>query len=188
VTLDVQPATADRWNDVLTVMGDRGDPSRCLCQYFRLRGKQWSETSTEAKRDALHAQVRSRLAPGVLGYDTGTPVGWCAVAPKSSYPRVMASKNWQTDSDAEAIWAVTCFVVPVGHRRQGVAVELLAGAVAFASAQGATAVEGCAVDLSEAGKISSADLYRGPLSTFVAGGFKVVRRNSPAFVLVRKEL
>lgn len=100
----------------------------------------------------------------------------------------MASRNWRHDLDDTGSWAVTCFVVPVGHRKRGVTGDLLAGAVALAAARGATAVEGCAVDLSEAGRVASADLYRGPLSAFLAAGFAIVRRNSPAFVLVRKEL
>ncbi|HEU4945848.1 MAG TPA: GNAT family N-acetyltransferase [Kribbella sp.] len=188
MTLEVRPATPERWDDVVAVMGTRGDPSRCWCQYFRLRGSQWSKADTAAKRAALQAQVVTGPPPGVLGYDGGTPSGWCAVAPKSSYARVAASRNWRHDADDEGTWAITCFVVPPGRRRQGIAGELLGGAVEFAGAHGATAVEGCAVDLEEAARVSSADLYRGPLSTFLAAGFDVVRRNSPAFVLVRRRL
>ncbi|MEU4391223.1 GNAT family N-acetyltransferase [Kribbella sp. NPDC023855] len=186
--LEVTPATPDRWPDVLTVMGDRGDPSRCFCQYFRLRGKQWSDSSPASHRDALHAQVASDLSPGVIATDTdsGTPVGWCAVAPRSAYPRVEASPNWRGgDPDA---WAVTCFVVPVGHRRQGMAGELLAGAIEFARAQGAAVLEACAVDTAQAGKVPSADLYRGPLSVYLDAGFKELSRTSPRWVLVSKSL
>lgn len=184
--LEVAPATPDRWADVAAVMGDRGDPSRCFCQYFRLRGKQWSDSSPATHREALRSQVCSDLPPGVLATDAGTPVGWCAVAPRSAYPRVVASPNWRGgDPDS---WAVTCFVVPVGHRRQGVAAQLLEGAVDFARAQGAAVLEACAVDLTQAGKVSSADLYRGPLSVYLDAGFKEFSRTSPKWVLVRRTL
>ena len=106
------------------------------------------------------------------------------MAPRSTYPRVVASPNWH-GGDAEA-WVITCFVVPVGHRRQGVAGELLLGAIDFARSRGAAAVEGCAVDLDAAGKVASADLYRGPLSVFLAAGFEELSRTSPTWVLVRK--
>ena len=184
--LEVRPATPDRWDDVVAVMGERGDPARCQCQYFRLRGRQWNQATPATNHDALRDQVCSGdLPPGVLATDdTGTPVGWCAVAPRSAYPRVVASPNWR-GGDAEA-WVVTCFVVPVGHRRQGIAGELLLGAVDFARSQGAAAVEGCAVDLDAAGKVASADLYRGPLSVFLAAGFEELSRTSPTWVLVRK--
>lgn len=185
MTLDVRPAGPERWDDVVAVMGERGDPSRCFCQYFRLRGKKWSDASPAAHRSALESQVCAGVAPGVLATDeTGTPVGWCAVAPRSAYPRVVASPNWRGgDPDA---WAITCFVVPVGRRRQGVAGELLIGAIDFARKQGAKHVEGCAVDTAATGRTSSADLYRGPLSVFLAAGFKEVSRTAPQWVLVRR--
>src|SRR5262245_11480991 len=40
--VEVRAAGPDTWPDVATVMGERGDPSRCQCQYFRLRGGAWS--------------------------------------------------------------------------------------------------------------------------------------------------
>ena len=184
--IDVVPATADRWPDVQTVMGVRGDPSRCWCQYFRLRGKAWSAATPDTNRDALCEQVSGdRIPPGVIGYDDGEPAGWCATAPRASYPRVQASPHWRSDGDA---WVVTCFVVRTGYRRRGLAGPLLEGAVELAAKHGATAVEGCAVDLADAGRISSADLYRGPLSVFLDHGFTVVRRNAPAWVQVRRDL
>lgn len=190
VSLKVRPAGADRWDDVAAVLGRRGDPSRCWCQYFRLRGKQWSESDPDSHRAALRSQVvDAEIPPGVLAEDEdGTPVGWCALAPRASYPRVVASPNWRHDGHDPGAWAVTCFVVPVGHRRQGVAGELLLGAVEFARSQGARTLEGCAVDLAEAGRVSSADLYRGPLSVFLAAGFEEISRTSPSWVLVRRSL
>ncbi|TDD27567.1 hypothetical protein E1218_09905 [Kribbella turkmenica] len=98
---------------------------------------------------------------------------------------MVASTNWRTDRpDA---WVISCFVVPVGHRRQGLAGELALGAVEFARSQGAAVVEGCAVDTALADRTSSADLYRGPLSVFLDAGFTEVSRTSDRWVLVRRE-
>jgi predicted GNAT family acetyltransferase len=83
---------------------------------------------------------------------------------------------------------ITCFVVPVGHRRQGLAGELALGALDFARAQGAKVVEGCAVDTSAVDRTAAADLYRGPLSVFLDAGFTEVSRTSDRWVLFRKEL
>ncbi|MER7248260.1 GNAT family N-acetyltransferase [Kribbella sp. NPDC000426] len=181
----LRPAAPDSWPDVAAVMGERGDPSRCFCQYFRLRGKAWSDNPPAANRALLETQVvDGERPPGVLAYDGGTPVGWCAVAPRTAYPRVVASPNWRTDHpDA---WVITCFVVPVGHRRQGVAAELVYGAVELAGSYGATVVEACAVDTGVAGRVPSADLYRGPLSVYLSAGFTEVSRTSPQWVLVRR--
>jgi ribosomal protein S18 acetylase RimI-like enzyme len=182
--VNLRPAGPDRWPDVETVMGERGDPSRCFCQYFRLRGKAWSGSRPEDNREGLRDQVRGGdVPPGVLAYDGNTPVGWCAVGPRASYPRVVASPNWRTDQpDA---WVITCFVVPVGHRRQGIAGELVQGAVELARSHGATAVEACAVDTAAEGRVPAADLYRGPLSVYLAAGFTEVSRTNPRWVLVR---
>ncbi|MFG1817995.1 GNAT family N-acetyltransferase [Kribbella sp. NPDC049174] len=185
--VDVRAAGPDAWQDVAAVMGERGDPARCFCQYFRLRGRQWDTATRESNRRDLREQVcTADVPPGVLAYDGTTPVGWCAVAPRTAYPRVEVSPNWRTDHpDA---WVITCFVVPVGHRRQGLAGELALGAVEFARSQGAAVIEGCAVDTSTAGRASSADLYRGPLSAFLTAGFTEVSRTSDRWVLVRKHL
>ena len=185
--VDVRPAGPDTWADVDAVMGERGDASRCQCQYFRLRGQAWSSASPSSNRLALENQVRhNERPPGVLAYDGDEAVGWCAVAPRTSYPRVVASPNWRTDRpDA---WVITCFVVPVGHRRQGVAGELAVAAVDFARSYGASVIEACAVDTATATRIPSANLYRGPLSTYLSTGFTEVSRTSPQWVLVRRHL
>ncbi|MEU8227471.1 GNAT family N-acetyltransferase [Kribbella sp. NPDC048915] len=181
----VRPAGSGAWADVRAVMGERGDPSRCFCQYFRLRGKAWSEASPDQHREALRHQVcDGERPPGVVAYDGNVPVGWCAVGPRTSYPRVVASPYWRTDHpDA---WVITCFVVPVGQRRKGIAGELSAGALELARSYGARTVEACAVDTAAAGRVPSADLYRGPLSVYLAAGFTEVSRTSPQWVLVSR--
>jgi len=185
--VDVRAAGPDTWPDVAAVMGERGDPARCFCQYFRLRGQQWAAGTRETNRRDLRTQVcKDDVPPGVLAYDGETPIGWCAVAPRTSYPRVVASPNWRTDHPHA--WVITCFVVPGGHRRQGIAGELAVGAVDFAQSYGARIVEGCAVDTDQSEKVSSADLYRGPLSVFIDAGFTEVSRTNPRWVLVRKRL
>ncbi|MFI7062168.1 GNAT family N-acetyltransferase [Kribbella sp. NPDC050124] len=185
--VDVRAAGPDSWQDVAGVMGERGDPARCFCQYFRLRGKQWNSATQTSNRSDLREQVcHSDIPPGVLAYDDGAPVGWCAVAPRTAYPRVIASPNWRTDQpDA---WVITCFVVPVGHRRQGIAGDLALGAAAFAQSYGASHVEACAVDVDKVDRTSSADLYRGPLTVFLSAGFTEINRTSERWVLVRKNL
>lgn len=186
MAIEVVPATPERWDDVAAVMGTKGDPSRCFCQYFRLRGQAWSSASSASNRSALRQQVTGgNLPPGVIAYADDSPAGWCAIAPRAGYPRVVASPHWRTSS-ADGLWSVTCFVVPTGHRRSGITVDLLNAAVGLAAANGATAVEGCAVDTSE--RLRSADLYRGPLPTFLAAGFTEIARNGPAWIQVRKEL
>lgn len=186
--VSVHAATADRWADVAAVLGGRGDPARCWCQYFRLRGKQWTDAPAESLRAALHAQViADPVPPGVLAYQDDMPVGWCAVAPRRSYQRLASSRVAGAVADEDGLWAVTCFVVRVGHRRRGVAGGLLAGAVSLAARSGASGVEGYPVDTAVK-KSSSAELYHGTLSLFLGAGFAEVARPLPHRSVVRRAL
>ena len=93
------------------------------------------------------------------------------------------------DIDDAGVWAVTCFVVKVGHRRRGVGAELLGAAVAHARAAGAHTLEGHPVDVAaRERKSSSAELYHGTLSTFLAAGFEEVGRTGPTRPVVRLAL
>jgi GNAT superfamily N-acetyltransferase len=189
------PATPDRWEDVVSVMGLRGDPSWCWCQHFRFRGKEWAETTTAGNRDQLRRQVAAGPpAPGVVAYREGEPVGWCAVGPKQAYSRLMASRisspriGSAAAADTAGTWAVSCFVVLRQQRRSGVSAELLGAAVEYAAANGAKTVEGYPVDPSAKKSVSGAELFHGALSVFLAAGFTEVHRPIPARVLVRKQL
>jgi hypothetical protein len=86
--ISVVDATPDRWPSVEQVMGTRGDPSRCWCQFFRLPGAGWSRATAPAMREALHEQVVGRTPPGVLAFSGDEAVGWCAAGPRWSYPRL----------------------------------------------------------------------------------------------------
>ncbi|MEL4318726.1 GNAT family N-acetyltransferase [Leifsonia sp. YIM 134122] len=114
------------------------------------------------------------------------PVGWCAVEPRTAYDRLRTAevvKGSAEDEDDDSVWAITCFVVRVGHRRQGIGGELLQGAIEQAARLGARVIEGYPVDTAER-KTSSAELYHGTLSQFVAAGFEVTSRPSPSRAVV----
>ena len=182
----IADGTAERWDDVVAVMGTRGDPSRCWCQWFRLSRSGLDPATRPQRREALNAQTRNSPPPGVLAYDDkDVPSGWCAVAPRTDYPRLLTSKIAAATDDEPGLWSVTCFVVRVGARRKGLAGVLLEGAVDLARRHGAGAVEGYPVDLSVRAA-SSAELFHGALSLFTRIGFREVgERVSPARPVVR---
>jgi GNAT superfamily N-acetyltransferase len=173
------------------VFGSRGDPARCWCQWF-FTGVEVSRTAADANRRALRTQVAQGPPPGVVARLDGEPVGWAAVASRPGYPRLARSQVLRGTPPGEfadaSVWSVTCFVVRVGFRRAGVAGALLDGAVRFAGQSGARVVEAYPVDVSAKVSVSSAELYHGPLSTFLAAGFREVARPSPARPVVRLDL
>ena len=75
-SLRIAPATVERWSDLVTVFGTRGDPSWCWCQYFLTTGNRYRD-SAERNRADLETQVReAKVPPGLLAYRHGEPIGW----------------------------------------------------------------------------------------------------------------
>lgn len=190
----VLPVTEVPWDDVRTVFGTRGDPSTCWCQYFKVSPEVWKAGDVPAFERALCEQAAEPApGPGMLAYVGDEPVGWIAIEPRTSYSRILASqivKASREPLDAADVWAVTCFVVRVGYRRRGIGAALLDGAVAHAKANGARVIEAYPVDPTVGGgrKVSAADLYHGPLSSFEAAGFETVARTSETRALVQLTL
>lgn len=184
----VRPVDDGVWGDLETVFGTRGDPSGCWCQWFKVPGRQRDELSVDDRRDRLHEQVRGG-SPGVLAWVDGEPAGWAAVEPYSAYPNLARSPiTKRVEGDPPDPWAVTCFVVRLDFRRQGVARSLLGGAVEHARTQGADVVEGYPVDTEVRPSLSNAERYHGTVSLFRDGGFEVVRRPSATRAVMRLSL
>jgi GNAT superfamily N-acetyltransferase len=177
-------ASAERWDDLAELMGERGEPARCWCQYYRSDAP-YQHASRDRNRELMREQVTTATVPhGVLAYDADRAVGWCAVAPRADYPRLVTMRAAQATHDEEGLWAITCFVVRVGYRRRGIAAQLLAGAVAFAVRNGARVIEAYPIDPSIR-PTGSAGLYQGPLSMYQQAGFTEVARPSANRAIVR---
>ena len=172
--LRVQPASADRWDDLAKLAGERGFYSGCWCMWWRVTSKEWNEQH-EFLGDEFKALVCADQVPGLLAYDGDEPVGWVAVAPRSEYPRLDRSTKLKPVDD-QPVWSITCFYIHRDHRRQGVAQELLAAAVEHARSQGAETVEGYPIDPAAVKEISSASIFTGTLPMFRAAGFEEVAR------------
>jgi GNAT superfamily N-acetyltransferase len=193
--VQVRPATPERWDDLVTVFGRRGnDPSWCWCQLFLSSGpdKLTSSRPTADNRKALQQEVTHALQPpGLIAYVEDHPVGWSRVGPRSAFPRVQGNRALaRLLPDDPGAWWVTCFAVDSRHRGSGVASALLDAAVAFARDHGATAVEGHPVDVAawRATRVSGAALFTGTKTLFAAAGFSEVGRTFPARPVMRRLL
>lgn len=144
--LQIVPATAKRWNDVETLFGPKGAVSGCWCMWWFQRGKEFEANAGEPNRLALRERVLSDRPPGLLAYADGAPAAWCALGPRDEYKRIGNSRNFKPAEADPGAWAITCFFVGRGARRQGLATQLLQAAVAFADEHGATSIEGYPVD------------------------------------------
>lgn len=189
----MRAAPCGRADEAVAVLAGRGDPGRCFCQYYRFPHAEYRTLSADELKHRLVTRIAgSEVSPGVVATVDGQPVGWASVAPRSEFPRMRASPSMappelSADRDDPEIWSVNCFVVRTGHRRQGIAGVLLAAAVEHARASGAHTLEGYPLDPG-AGRFSSADLYRGTVSLFLAAGFEVVARPKDDRAVVRLAL
>lgn len=125
MTLSIEPLDRTRWDDLVTLFGRGGASSGCWCMWWRLRAKDWSAGAGTAARDpvcgnkaAFEAVVADGEPTGLLAYDDGVPVGWCAVAPRSAYPRLLRSTTiGPLDPDEPGVWSVSCLGQPVRASR-----------------------------------------------------------------------
>jgi GNAT superfamily N-acetyltransferase len=178
----IESMTAERWPDLCELFGPAGASTGCWCMFWRLPAKEWSAGTGSAARDPEHGNkvkfervVVAGEQTGLLAYAGTSPVGWCAVAPRSAYPRVFRSRTLTPplDPDDPGVWAVTCFFIHRKHRGAGVGHALLIAAVGAAAAGGATAVEGYPVDTG-GGSQRPGDLYTGTVGQFTRAGFVAV--------------
>lgn len=183
--LAVHPLTPDRWPDLERLFGRQGAYSGCWCMWWRLPGASYQAHTAAERKDAFRAIVGEGHVPGLLAYRDGEPVGWCAVAPRTEFPRFARSRYWQP-LDAEPVWSIVCFYVAREQRGQGVATHLLAAAVDHAAAQGARIVEAYPKEPDE--RLADSSVYTGTAAMFRAAGFEEVARRHPLRPLMRRRL
>ena len=191
IAIDVQPLTEATWPALAGLFAEGGDPRWCWCQYFRVRGLDWSNSSADDNRDRLHALAAAGPPPGLVAFRDGRAVGWVSLGPRTGFDRLNHAKLLAPVDDRPT-WSIVCFVVSRRARGSGVATALLDAAIAFARQAGAERLEAYPVDTG-GGKVPAAYAYLGTLSMFEAAGFEVVERRqwnrtTPVRPIVRLEL
>jgi GNAT superfamily N-acetyltransferase len=185
--LRIHPLTPDRWDDLVDLFGpERGANSGCWCMWWRMSRAEWRLAPRDERRDRFQALVDAGPPPGILVYEGATAVGWCAIGPRATLPQMNRSRVAAPFDETEGVWAVNCFYVRTGYRGQNMMRALLDGAVAFARAGGAAAIEACPIETER--KLIWGEGYVGIASVFLAAGFKEVARRSPTRPLMRKRL
>jgi ribosomal protein S18 acetylase RimI-like enzyme len=182
-SLTIRPANEASWEDIQTVFGTRGAAARCQCQRQVLGDHDWWPMSVDERAQLLHEQtnVDDPDAPetcGLVAYDGSEPVGWVAVAPRTTYRRLLGSSvPWagrSEDKTDDSVWAVTCFVVRSGFRSQGLCYALAQAAVEFARERGADALEGYPIVAKPGQRITWDEASVGTAQVFAAAGLERV--------------
>jgi GNAT superfamily N-acetyltransferase len=190
----VVPANEASWQDLRAIFGDRGYAAYCQCQRFKIGPQAWTEPTVAERMERLRAETRcgypgARTTSGLVAYLDGEPVGWCAVEPRTAYPRLPPARvAWKTrgeDRDDDTVWAVTCFATRAGFRRRGVTRALARATVAFARDRGARALEAYPMITEPGQEITWGETHVGTRSIFADAGFLEVSHPTPRRVVMR---
>jgi GNAT superfamily N-acetyltransferase len=181
--LSFKPLTAERWPDLERLFGERGACAGCWCMWWRLTRKQFKTAKGRRNRAAFKRIVDSGAEPGVLAYDGGEPVGWCAVGPRESYPLLQNSRVLAR-LDEQPVWSVTCLFVARPFRRKGISAQLLRAAATHATEHGALLLEGYPVEPRQS-TVPDVFAWTGLASAFRRAGFREVTRRSTTRPIMR---
>ena len=151
--ITIVPANEASWEDLEAIFGTRGPPAQCWCQRYKMQAREsWGSCGPGELASRLRAQTAcgrpaSGTTSGLVAYLDGEPAGWCAVEPRTAYPRMLRKTRvpWDGRSEDKAddsVWAVTCVLARTGFRRRGVSRALVRAAVDHARDHGARALEG----------------------------------------------
>jgi len=193
MTVDIRPATAARYQDVVTILGPQREGAQgCWCLRYRLGPEESELVGAQARSEAMRALCRRRShAPGVLAYADDEVVGWAAISPRSELAEFTRAARYQV-GDHDDPWVAFCFRVRAGHGRQGVAQALLVGAVEYAAERGAGTVIGYPVD-NHGERVDRTLASVGTRAMFERAGFEAVaelpgRRSGFAQVLMQRSV
>jgi GNAT superfamily N-acetyltransferase len=193
-TFSVVPANEASWDDLRAIFGMRGYAAYCQCQRFKIGPHGWTAPTVAERMQRLEQETHAGYpsAPrtsGLVAYLDGEPVGWCAIEPRTAYPRLPPARvAWMArgeDKDDESVWAVTCFATRAGFRRRGVTRVLAAAAVEHARQRGARAIEGYPMITEPGHEITWGETHVGTRSIFEAAGFAQVHRATLRRVVMR---
>lgn len=181
--LSFEPLVSARWEHLEKLFGERGACGGCWCMTWRLSRSQFEAQKGRLNRRSFRKIVELGPPPGILAYQEGEPVGWCAVAPREHYP-VLERSRVLKPVDAQPVWSISCLFVAKPLRRSGVSVQLLRAAREFAGQHGARIVEGYPVE-PYASNMPAAFAWTGTASAFLKAGFKEVARRSRTRPIMR---
>ncbi|MFC4014207.1 GNAT family N-acetyltransferase [Nonomuraea purpurea] len=155
--------------------------------HWRLSIAEWMEGKGEGNKQAMRRLAQREPVPGVVVYDNDTPVAWCSLGPRSSFPRLERSPLLANLDDGP-VCAITCILVQRKHRGSGLLSPILEAVCAYAASAGYTTAEGYPVE-PRAGKRAGADTaMTGIASAFLDAGFSEVARPRGDRPIMRRAL
>ena len=179
--LSFREVNESRWDDFERLFDGRGGPKSCWCMVWRATGAETRQTKGVQRKSAIQMRVNNGVPIGILGYLMDEPVAWCSIAPRTTYRRLGGLEV--ADEDPDTVWSLACFFTHRRLRGQGITIQLIDAAVAYARANGARAVEAYPVEPG-----SPSYRFMGYLPVFLTAGFRQVGIAGARRHVVRLEL
>jgi GNAT superfamily N-acetyltransferase len=152
--------------------------------WWRLKRSTFNQQKGDRNKAAFKAVVDTGDAPGILAYAKGIPIGWCAVAPRESYPALERSRILKRIDD-QPVWSIVCLFIARPYRRKGVSVELIRAAADYVRKRGGKIVEGYPVEPRN-NEMPDAFAWTGLASAFLKAGFVERERRSETRPIMRR--
>lgn len=167
-SLRIREVTWDNWKDMEALFEAKGGPKYCWCMAWRATAEEAKRGDGKSRKGFLRKRVKAGTPVGLLAYQEGAPVGWCSVAPKTTFRKL---DDLEPAEDPEKTWSIVCFFVPRERRGEGLIHALLEAAVKQARKHKARLLEAYPVD-----EDSPSYRFMGFLPTFESRGFKEAGR------------
>lgn len=181
-----EPLTITTWPDFEKLFGPRGACGGCWCMTPRLSRAEYERNKGEGNRQAMKAIVAAGDIPGILGFLGEQPVAWCSIGPRQDFSWLARSRIFQPIDD-RAVWSIVCCFVDKAYRHQGLSVQMIEAACAFAARRGTDCVEAYPVEPKK-NPMPPVFAYTGLASAFLQAGFREVARRSETRPIMRRDL
>lgn len=157
----------------------------CYCSYFH------GDTEQTVKRDHDGPEYMRRLvdegvAHAALVFDGDQAIAWCKFGSPAELPNIYHRKQYDGGEEHPAPWRITCFFVDRDHRRSGVAMEALNGALALIAEAGGGEVVSFPNELEPGKRTSSSFLHNVTRTMFEQAGFTFERHIGKSKTVMRK--
>jgi len=177
MTVTIKPLSPGLVDDFLYFFDHRAfidnpDWAGCYCMYFFNTG---TEEDFGARDEATNRKEATELIrqggmQGYLAYIGKTPVGWCNVNRKDTFPFLIKDKRLLSPEDSRCR-AITCFTVDPAHRREGIARLLLNHIIEEHDRH----FHGILEAYPRNNPSGDAEHYHGPMSLYLSAGFTAVK-------------
>lgn len=184
--IETKLVTPDLLDDLNSLFCTDKTAEKCHCMWYIISVKAFHAGGAEENRTQLKHLAYSQETPiGILAYEDGQPIGWCAVGPHERYARAVKTPTYRTKAEDPLtnVWLVPCFYIHPSARGKAISKLLLETAVELARTHKADAIDG--FPFTSTKRRSGGTIHVGFEPTFSACGFEPLRRPSDSRVVMR---